>query len=94
MEKKIDGNYTISELESAILIKEAAGNELTALNNNDDQKNPITLATFKELAPGKRPKALHLINSTDAPPSNTKFVCSGIVFISGEKTSVSAFRDK
>ena len=94
MEKKIDGNYTISELESAILIKEAAANELTALDNNDDQENPLTIATFNELDLGNSPAVLHLINSTDAPPSNTKFVCSGIVFISGNKTSISAFRDK
>lgn len=91
---EIDGTYTLEKLESALLNKEAAANELTALDNNDDENDPQTLPTFKKLGPGKRPKPIHLINRNDDPPANTKPVCSGIVFVSGEKTSVSAFRDK
>jgi hypothetical protein len=94
MAVKFDGNFTLEELELAMLDKEAAANELTALDNNDDENDPQTLPTFKKLGPGKRPKPIHLINRNDDPPANTKLVCSGIVFVSGEKTSVSAFRDK
>ena len=94
METEIDGNYTLDELESAILDEEAAGNELIALDNNGDKDDPKTFATFKELPPGKRPKPLHLVNSNDPPPPKTKLVCSGIVYVSGDKNSVTAFRDK
>lgn len=93
METEIDGNYTLAELESCILLKEAAANELIALNNNADQANPLTLATFQKLGPGQRPKPIHVVESNATPPPGTNFVCSGIVFIKGVQTDVSAFRD-
>ncbi len=94
MSVEIDGTYTLEELESAILDKEAAANELTILDNNDDVSDPKTLATFKKLGPGKRPKPIHLVSSTDPQPANTKLVCSGTVYTSGAKIVVAAYRDK
>ena len=89
----IDGNYTLEELESALLNKEAAANELTALENNDDKDNPLTLATFKKLKPGKRPKPLHLVEANEIPPAGTTLICSGTVFVQGKQTEVAALRD-
>ena len=94
MSVEIDGSYTLEDLESAILDKEAAANELTILDNNDNETDPRTLATFKKLGPGKRPKPIHLVSSTDTQPANTKLVCSGTVYSRGAKIVVSAFRDK
>jgi hypothetical protein len=94
MATKIDGTYSLEELESAILNKEAAANELTALDNNHNADKPLTLATFKKLGPGKRPKPLHLVEINAAPPSGTTPVCSGIVFINGETAEIAAFRNK
>jgi hypothetical protein len=85
--------YTLEELESALLNKQAAANKLTALDNNGDPKNPLTEATFTKLGPGKRPKPLHLALEGTNPPAGTVLVCSGTVFISGQKTDVSAFRE-
>lgn len=93
-EVEIDGNYTLEELESAILNKEAAANELKDLDNNGDEDEPQTLATFKKLGPGKRPKPIHLISGNDVAPAKTKLVCSGTVFVEGATTLISAFREK
>jgi hypothetical protein len=94
MPVQIDGSYTLEELESAILHKEAAANEIITLDNNDDENDPQTLATFKKLGPGKRPKPIHLVGSTNTQPTNTKLVCSGTVYADGGKIVVSAYRDK
>lgn len=89
---EIDGRYKLGELESALLLKEAAGNALTGLNNNDKDEDPRTVATFDRLKPGKRPKPLILRASADLPPSGTTLICSGIVYVESKKSDVSAYR--
>jgi len=91
---RIDGNDTLPDQESALRIKEAAGNELTALRKGDDDAQPVNFATFKRLAPGSRPKRLHLALAADPQPPNTSPVLSSTIFVEGEEQDVTAYRER
>jgi hypothetical protein len=90
---KIDGNQTLSDQESALQFKEGAGNELTAMEKGGDDA-PVNLATFNRLAPGARPKRLHLVLAADPQPPNSGLVLSCNIFVEGEAQDVNVYREQ
>ncbi len=85
----IDGNSSLSEQESAIRLREAAGCELLGLLPLMDGSN-TNGASFRNLAAGQCPPPISLTNTT-LPPNRNLISCATI-FVGGRLSQIRAFR--
>lgn len=85
----IDGNYKLSETESAIQAKEAAGRKLKSLAS-DSATPPANAAEFDNLPAGQRPTPFHLIRIL--PPGAVE-VWNGKIYVEGNLQQAFGYRE-
>lgn len=89
---EIDGKNELQQITGQIAGEEAGGSEFVSSSISFHEGKVTNLATFKELPPGTRPKALTLVKQGTTAPANTQAVWSGVMLVSGTNTAVQACR--